>query len=190
MNAGAKSPIKIYGNDALSTRVAAFQKKAEEHKVKQKSNPFSQSGSVSDIGCQKWDKNDPRYGRPPEGSKTEQRGLAAGAHISNEVVFLCEMINEYGIPNDDDTVSITFGELFQIYTTISNKVVGMLMRARKHGLVHFESEMLFQRRDDDEVITLLKPINEIRPPPPARTAIKRRHETEEPMEFAISPEDY
>ncbi|GFU35075.1 hypothetical protein NPIL_474211 [Nephila pilipes] len=25
-----------------------------------------------------------------------------------------------------------------IYTTISNKVVGILLRARKHGLVHFE----------------------------------------------------
>lgn len=63
------------------------------------------------------------------------------------------------------------------------------MRARKHGLVHFESEMLFQRRDDDEIITLLKPIDQIRSPP-ARPAIKRRHDDDEPMEFAISPEDY
>lgn len=64
----------------------------------------------------------------------------------------------------------------------------MLMRARKHGLLHFEGEMLFQRRDDDVIVSLLKPINEIRPPP--RTAVKRRHEADEPMEFAISPEDY
>lgn len=79
--------------------------------------------------------------------------------------------------------------MFQIYTTISNKVVGILLRARKHGLVHFESEMLFQRRDDDEIITLLKPIDEIRSPP-SRAAVKRRHDADEPMELAISPEDY
>lgn len=114
MDTGAKSPVKIYGNDSLSTRVAAYQKKAEDHVKKQKSNPFSQTGSVTEMGKPKWDKNDPRYGRPPEGSKTEKRGLAAGSHISNEIVFLCEMMNEYGIPNEDGTVSITFGELFQV----------------------------------------------------------------------------
>lgn len=36
------------------------------------------------------------------------------------------------------------------------------MRARKHKLVEFEGEMLFQRRDDDVPIFLLKPIQEIR----------------------------
>lgn len=116
MDTGAKSPVKIYGNDSLSTRVAAYQKKAEDHIKKQKSNPFSQTGSVTEMNRPKWDKNDPRYGKPPEGSKTEKRGLAAGSHISNEIVFLCEMIYEYGIPNDDGTVSITFGELFQVTT--------------------------------------------------------------------------
>lgn len=118
MDTGAKSPIKIYGNDALSSRVAAFQKKAEEHKVKQKTNPFAQGGSVSQMDRPKWDKSDPRYGRPAAGSKTEQRGLAAGAHISNEVIFLCEMINEYGTPGEEGTTWITFGELFQVCTII------------------------------------------------------------------------
>ncbi|KAG8181752.1 hypothetical protein JTE90_028290 [Oedothorax gibbosus] len=162
------SPIKIYGNDALSSRVAAFQKKAEDHQSKQRRNPFSGSGHVSTMANQKWDKSDPRYGKPEEGSKTEKRGLAAGALIGNEIIFLCEMISQYGTHEEDGTVWITFGELFQIYVTISNKVVGLLLRARKQGLVHFEGEMLFQRRDDDVVITLLKPINEIRPerPPP------------------------
>ena len=36
------------------------------------------------------------------------------------------------------------------------------MRARKHKLVEFEGEMLFQRRDDDVPIFLIKPIQEIR----------------------------
>ena len=50
---------------------------------------------------------------------------------------------------------VTFGRLFERYTRISNKVVGMLLRARKQNLVHFEGEMLFQRRDDGVIITLL-----------------------------------
>lgn len=40
--------------------------------------------------------------------------------------------------------------------------MGILLRARKHKLVEFEGEMLFQRRDDDVPIFLLKPIHEIR----------------------------
>lgn len=38
----------------------------------------------------------------------------------------------------------------------------MLIRARKYGLVDFQGEMLYQRQDEDKIITLLKPINEIR----------------------------
>ena len=51
---------------------------------------------------------------------------------------------------------IRFGHLFEAYTKISNKVVGMLLRARKQGLVVFEGEMLYQRRDDDVLITCLR----------------------------------
>ncbi|XP_015915011.1 actin-binding Rho-activating protein [Parasteatoda tepidariorum] len=183
MEGCSKAPIKIYGNDALSARVAAFQQKADQHQKKQKSNPFSSSGSVSGMAKPIWDKNDPRYGKPEEGSKTAQRGLAAGSHISNEVTFLCEMIHEYGYPDEDGTVAITFGELFQIYTSISNKVVGILLRARKHGLVQFEGEILFQRRDDDVIITLLKPISEIVP----SRIMKRKHEENSAV---MSPEEY
>ncbi|GFY41212.1 actin-binding Rho-activating protein [Trichonephila inaurata madagascariensis] len=179
-----KAPIKIYGNDSLSTRVAAFQKKADEHTHKQKQNPFSCSGNVSGMVHQKWDKSDPRYGTPPEGSKTDKRGRAAGAHIGNEVKFLCDMISQYGVPNEDDTVSISFGELFQIYTTISNKVVGILLRARKHGLVHFEGEMLYQGRDNNVMITLLKPVSEAFP----STAQKRKLEEQPMQNFPL--EDY
>lgn len=121
MNTDAKSQIKIYGNDALSSRVAAFQKKADEHFTKQKSNPFSQSGHISGMDRPKWDKSDPSYGKPVEGSKTERRGKAADAHISNEVVFLCEMISEYGTRNEDGTAWITFGELFQVIQLMQQK---------------------------------------------------------------------
>lgn len=40
--------------------------------------------------------------------------------------------------------------------------MGICLRARKYKLIEFEGEMLFQRRDDDVPIFLLKPIKEIR----------------------------
>ncbi|CAH3194902.1 unnamed protein product, partial [Porites evermanni] len=96
------------------------------------------------------------YGRPVAGSKTEARGKYAGAHISQEVKALCNVILQMGDEQPDGTVTVTFGRLFERYTRISNKVVGMLLRARKQNLVDFEGEMLFQRRDDNVVITLLR----------------------------------
>ena len=96
------------------------------------------------------------YGRPVAGSKTEARGKYAGAHISQEVKALCNVILQMGDEQPDGTVAVTFGRLFERYTRISNKVVGMLLRARKQNLVDFEGEMLFQRRDDNVVITLLR----------------------------------
>lgn len=71
--------------------------------------------------------------------------------------------------------------VIQIYNTISDKCVGNLLSARKHGFVAFEGEMLYQvmlnwindfvmyvnnqtirqRRDEDTEITLAKPIEEI-----------------------------
>ena len=104
-------------------------------------------------GLQRFDKE---YGWPVVGSKTEARGKYAGAHISKEVIGLCNVILRMGQEQPDGTVTVTFGRLFERYTRISNKVVGMLLRARKQNLVHFEGEMLFQRRDDDVVITLLR----------------------------------
>lgn len=38
----------------------------------------------------------------------------------------------------------------------------MLLRARKHGLVEFPGEMLYQRQDDEVIIILLKPLSEIK----------------------------
>lgn len=100
-------------------------------------------------------RNDKEYGRPVAGFKTETRGRFAGAHISQEVKQLCQIILQMGEEQPDGTFSVTFRRLFDRYTRISNKVVGMLLRARKQNLVHFEGEMLFQRRDDDVIITLL-----------------------------------
>ncbi|XP_031550019.1 actin-binding Rho-activating protein-like [Actinia tenebrosa] len=101
-------------------------------------------------------KHGKEYGRPEAGSRTEARGKYAGLHISKEVFDLCKIIKQLGKEQPNGTVIITFGKLFDRYTTISNKLVGMLMRARKQELVDFEGEMLWQRRDEDKIITLLK----------------------------------
>ncbi|OQR66301.1 actin-binding Rho-activating protein-like [Tropilaelaps mercedesae] len=49
----------------------------------------------------------------------------------------------------------------KLYTVISDKLVGSLLRARKKGLVDFEGEILYQRRDDDVPITLVKSMEEV-----------------------------
>ena len=54
-----------------------------------------------------------------------------------------------------DETLILFGDLFDAYAHISDKVVGMLLRARKHGLLWFEGETLFQGQDDEAPILLL-----------------------------------
>lgn len=147
----------LYGNTGLNSRITMFQEQAEKHKEKQKINPFSGSFDAVAAAKQKLTKDDPNYGKPVEGSKTEQRGKQAATSIANEVKLLCEIIKKHGVVNNESTnkeVTITFKELFELYKVISSKVVGLLIRARKHGLVKFEGEMLYQGRDDSVIITL------------------------------------
>ena len=107
-------------------------------------------------------KKDSNYGTPVVGSKTEARGKLAHQRISNEIIELCAVIEDNGMRVDENQTTITFGRLFNIYTVISNKVVGVLLRARKYGFVSFEGETLFQRRDDNVVITLLLPTSKVK----------------------------
>ncbi|CAJ0599444.1 unnamed protein product [Cylicocyclus nassatus] len=108
-----------------------------------------------------FDKNAPDYGRPPPGSKTEARGIKASIYVCREVLFLMETINE-NAEGEEPHKWIKFGKLFYVYSFYSGSVVGILIRARKYGLVHFEGEMLYQRQDDDKKITMLMAIADIR----------------------------
>lgn len=80
------------------------------------------------------------------------------------MIELCQIINENGRPreNEPNLREITFGELFDIYVTISNKVVGLLLRARKYELLTFEGEMLFQKFHDKVSISLLHSYDDIK----------------------------
>ncbi|KAH9423976.1 hypothetical protein DERP_005561 [Dermatophagoides pteronyssinus] len=145
----------LYGNTDLNSRINKFQEQADKHKEKQKLNPFSGSFDAVASAKQKLNKEDPNYGKPVEGSKTEQRGKQASQLIANEIKLLLEIIHKHGTVNEESNkVEIKFKELFELYKVISSKVVGLLLRARKHGLVQFEGEMLYQGRDDNVIITM------------------------------------
>lgn len=147
----------LYGNTDLGSRITMFQEKAEKHYEKQKANPFSGSFDAVAAAKQKLTKDDPNYGRPVEGSKTEARGKAAAQLLHDEIRLLMDVIEKHGTKTEDGNgqpvVEMKFKELFELYKVISNKVVGLLLRARKYGLVQFEGEMLYQGRDDNVVIT-------------------------------------
>lgn len=140
-----------------------WQKWSNERQEYQKHNPFSHDTKPTTMVPQRGQDG---YGRPLEGSMTEQRGKDAHTHVSREVRELCDVIRDIGEPRSRDgegvgdggsrRVSVEFGQLFEHYVTISNKVVGILLRARKQGLVHFKGEMLWQGQDDRVVITLLQ----------------------------------
>ncbi|KAM9310039.1 actin-binding Rho-activating protein [Pholidichthys leucotaenia] len=135
-----------------------WQKWSTEHQECQKHNPFSHSTRPS-VAVPQRGRDD--YGRPVEGSMTERRGKDAHTHISEEVQELCHVIRSIGEPRDtcgdgEKVITVEFGKLFERYVTISNKLVGILLRARKQGLVDFEGEMLWQGKDNHVVIYLLE----------------------------------
>ncbi|KAM4694967.1 actin-binding Rho-activating protein-like [Discoglossus pictus] len=130
-----------------------WQSWARGHVEYQKHNPFSNSINP---GSARPDTQDPEYGRPKAGSRTEQRGKDAHRHLSKELEELCLVIKTIGVSGEDGHTRVTFGRLFETYVTISNKLVGVLLRGRKHGLLQFEGEMLWQGRDDQVIITLIE----------------------------------
>lgn len=138
-----------------------WQKWSSEHQEYQKKNPFSHDTRPSVLVPQRGQDD---YGRPLHGSMTEQRGKDAHTHVSKEVQELCEVIRNIGeiedrkgegSGGDRKVVTVKFGKLFEHYVTISNKLVGILLRARKQRLVEFQGEILWQGQDDHVVITLL-----------------------------------
>ncbi|XP_070978802.1 actin-binding Rho-activating protein-like [Oncorhynchus clarkii lewisi] len=142
-----------------------WQRWSNEHQEYQKDNPFSNDrGAMVSVTAQqqRLQRDQDGYGRPQEGSLTEQRGQDAHIHISREVEELCQVIRDIGESCGDGggekrpVVTVEFGKLFEHYVNISNKVVGILLRARKQGLVSFEGEMLWQGQDDRVLITLLQ----------------------------------
>lgn len=90
--------------------------------------------------------------------------MKANIHVFQEMIDLCSIINDQGKPvkGEPELRQIDFGQLFHIYVNINDKVLGLLLRARKHELLTFEGEVLFQKIHDHVPVFLLRPIKEIR----------------------------
>ncbi|TNM93015.1 hypothetical protein fugu_018417 [Takifugu bimaculatus] len=140
---------------AVGNLKSRWQDWASEHSETQKLNPFSEYFDHDYSMSLRLQKGQEGYGRPKEGTKTAERALRAEWHIHREIDDMCYVIRTMADPDLDGKTRVTFGQLFDRYVRISDKVVGILMRARKHGKVAFEGEMLWQGQDDGVIITLL-----------------------------------
>uniref|UniRef100_A0A182PGX7 Costars domain-containing protein n=1 Tax=Anopheles epiroticus TaxID=199890 RepID=A0A182PGX7_9DIPT len=160
----AQSLQNLFTQDSpLSSKVALFNQTAQSHRESQLSNPFSDAQATRGMARLQISKEE--YGKPKAGSLTEYRGKKANIQVYQEMLELCQVIDGDGKPvskKNPDIKMIYFGELFNIYTHINDKLVGLLLRARKHDLIQFEGECLFQRRDDHVPVYLTKPIAQIR----------------------------
>jgi len=91
-------------------------------------------------------------------SVSRRRAAAAQDWVEGEIAKLVETLLRIGTVSragGEERYSVCFGELFLEYEARSDSLVGILQRARKRGLVDFEGGgVLFQRQDDDKVITL------------------------------------
>ncbi|XP_070703073.1 actin binding Rho activating protein b [Pempheris klunzingeri] len=140
---------------AVGNLKSRWQNWASEHTVNQKLNPFSEYFDYDYSMSLRLQKGQEGYGRPKEGTQTAERAKRAEQHIHREIDDMCYVIRTMTDPDPDGKTRVTFGQLFDRYVRISDKVVGILMRARKHGKVAFEGEMLWQGQDDGVIITLL-----------------------------------
>jgi len=87
---------------------------------------------------------------------SEQRSQEANEKLNFEIWEICDTIKTIGLPDDDGGFMVEFGELFETYSTVSSQTVGLLIRARRRGFVHFEGETLLKGKDDFEIVTLLE----------------------------------
>ncbi|KAF2353572.1 Costars domain [Trinorchestia longiramus] len=155
-------PVKLrLFHDGVSRMRGMFDEFAKKHIEYQKNCAFSDwDGKTLP---QKIKKEDENYGRPDPNSTSAARAQAAHLNIMTEIRHVCYVIYECAEwRSKDGRAAITFRRLFNIYNNISDKLVGTLLRARKHGFIDFEGEMLYQRRDDEKLITLRSNINMIR----------------------------
>ncbi|XP_037346953.2 actin-binding Rho-activating protein [Pungitius pungitius] len=143
--------IKINTRNDVKRR---WQQWSEQHMEGQKLNPFSEDFDQEYAMAQRLRKGDDGYGRPKDGSKTAERGDRAQKHVHREMEEMVWIIRDMGIKDKEGRTVISFGRLFDRYVKISDKVVGIALRCRKHKMLDFEGEMLWKGQDDDVIITL------------------------------------
>ncbi|XP_077459616.1 actin-binding Rho-activating protein [Stigmatopora argus] len=149
--AGCKAKVTTGDTGDIKSR---WQRWSEEHAEGQRLNPFSQDFDYDYAMSLRLRKGDSGYGRPKEGSKTAERGERAHRHVRREMEEMVRVVHDVGYRDRRGRTAVTFGRLFDRYVKISDKVVGILLRCRKHGMLDFEGEMLWQGQDDHVVITV------------------------------------
>uniref|UniRef100_UPI003AAC8C40 actin-binding Rho-activating protein n=1 Tax=Centroberyx gerrardi TaxID=166262 RepID=UPI003AAC8C40 len=143
--------IKISTMSDIKSR---WQQWSVQHVEGQKLNPFSEEFDYDHAMSQRLRKGDRGYGRPKEGSKTAERGDRAQKHVHREMEEMVWIIRDMGCTDREGRTVISFGRLFDRYVKISDKVVGILLRCRKHKMLDFEGEMLWKGQDDHVIITV------------------------------------
>ncbi|KAK5911899.1 hypothetical protein CesoFtcFv8_001828 [Champsocephalus esox] len=143
--------IKITTTGDIKNR---WQQWSQQHLVGQKLNPFSEEFDPEYAMAQRVRKGEDGYGRPKDGSKTAERGDRAQKHVHREMEEMVWIIKDMGIKDKEGRTMITFGRLFDRYVKISDKVVGIALRCRKHKMLDFEGEMLWKGQDDDVIISV------------------------------------
>lgn len=147
----SRPKIKVSTMSDIKNR---WQQWSSQHMEGQKLNPFSEEFDYEHAMANRLQKGDSGYGRPKEGSRTAERGERAQKHVHREMEEMCFIIRDMGLTDKQGLVYITFGRLFDRYVKISDKVVGILLRCRKHKMVDFEGEMLWKGQDDHVIISL------------------------------------
>lgn len=88
-------------------------------------------------------KGDEGYGRFKEGIKIVERVKRVEEYIYREIMDMCFIIRIMVFYRRDGKIQVIFGDFFDRYVRILDKVVGIFMRVRKYGLVDFEGEMFW-----------------------------------------------
>jgi len=129
-----------------------FKEAAVLQERKLEANPFSDKYK----GPKKFDKSADDYGKPKEGSLTALRGQKAHKWVDENIEKLVTVIQKHG--KFDETrhaIAITFADLFNAYSDVSDTLVGILQRAKKRRRIHFPGDMLFQGASDTIVISVV-----------------------------------
>eukprot|EP00056_Hartaetosiga_gracilis_P009153 m.131222 g.131222 ORF g.131222 m.131222 type:complete len:256 (-) comp13071_c0_seq3:506-1273(-) len=91
-----------------------------------------------------------------KGELSQKRAIQAAKWVDKEIRKLMEAIEKYGKATGvGDQIAVTYGILFKHTQNVFEALSGTLRTAKKHKIVSFDSEVLFQGTHDHIVITLL-----------------------------------
>ena len=93
---------------------------------------------------------------PVVGSSLSAARAAEGAKwVDKEVKKLVNEIEKIGYKDEEGRWAVKFITLFEHYENVSDSLVGIMIRAKKRGLIEYVGEMLLQGKDNDVVITVI-----------------------------------